>query len=357
MAQKDNYKVLEDSGLLSKDCIKKRFAAVGATILLLFFISSCNPNKEKMYKETRIALYTVVTVTVYSDSKQKANTAIDSTFKELDRLGRLLNFYAEDSEVSMINRYAGINPVKVSKETLEVIDKALSISRSTDGAFDITIGAIVKLWDFEKQILPDDKSIKEKLKLVGYKNVIVDKARSTVFLQKKGMQIDLGGIEKGYATDRAVNVLKQNGITAGIIAVGGEVKPFGIKPDGEPWRVGIKNPHQKGKEDEVFAVVNLTGKAISTSGGYEKSFVKDGRWYHHILNPATGYPVYECQSVSVIANDAPDGFPTGIFVLGPQKGMQVLKKLGLDGVIMDKKGDVFVTEGIKDKVQYIHNEP
>ena len=319
-------KVLEDGGLLSKDCINKRFAAIGATIFLLFFINSCNPNKEKMYKETRIALYTVVTVTVYSDSKQKANTAIDSTFKELDRLGRLLNFYSGDSEVSMINRYAGTEPVKVSKETLEVIDKALSISRSTDGAFDITIGAIVKLWDFEKQILPDDKSIKEKLKLVGYKNVIVDKARSTVFLQKKGMQIDLGGIEKGYATDRAVNVLKQNGITAGIIAVGGEVKPFGIKPDGKPWRVGIKNPSQKGKEDEVFAIVNLTGKAISTSGGYEKFFVKDGKWYHHILNPATGYPAYECQSVSVIANDAPDGFPTGIFVLGPQKGMQALKR-------------------------------
>jgi len=341
---------------LTKNCIKKGFAAIGATILLVFLVTSCNPNKERMFKETRVALYTVVTVTIYSDSKQKANTAVDSAFKELDRLGRLLNFYSEDSEVSMINRYSGIKPVKVSKETLEVIDKALAISRSTDGAFDITIGAIVKLWDFEKQVLPDDKSIKEKLKLVGYKNVIIDMEKSTVFLQKKGMQIDLGGIEKGYATDRAVNVLKQNGITAGIVAVGGEVKPFGTKPDGEPWRVGIKNPRQKGKEDDVFAVVTLTGKAISTSGGYEKFFIKDGKWYHHILNPATGYPVYECQSVSVIAKDAPDGFPTGIFVLGPQRGMQLLKKLGLDGVIMDKKGEVFVTEGIKDKVQYIHNE-
>jgi len=352
----DRYRGFGDGELLSKDCSKKRLASIGATILLLFLVNSCSPNKDKMYKETRIALYTVVTVTIYSDSRQKANTAIDSAFKELDGLGRLLNFYSEDSEVSMINRYSGIKPVKVSKETLEVIDKALSISRSTDGAFDITIGAIVKLWDFEKQILPDDKLIKEKLKLVGYKSVIVDKERSTVFLQKKGMQIDLGGIEKGYATDRAVNVLKQNGITAGIIAVGGEVKPFGIKPDGEPWRVGIKNPNRKGKEDDVFAVVTLTGKAISTSGGYEKFFIKDGKWYHHILNPATGYPAYECQSVSVIANDAPDGFPTGIFVLGPQKGMQVLKKLGLDGVIVDKNGEAFVTEGIKDKVQYIHKE-
>jgi FAD:protein FMN transferase len=326
------------------------------TILLLSLINSCNPNKEQMYRETRLSLYTVVTVTVYSNSKQKATEAVDNTFKELDRLGKLLNFYSEDSEVSMINRYAGIKPVKISNETLEVIDKALSISKITDGAFDITIGPIVKLWDFEKQILPDDKSIKEKLKLVGYKNVIVDKARSTVFLQKKGMQIDLGGIEKGYAVDRAVNLLKQNGITAGIIAIGGEVKPFGIKPDGGPWKVGIKNPHQKSKEDEIFAIVNLTGKAISTSGGYQKFFVKDGKGYHHILNPATGYPAYECQSVSVIADDAPDGFPTGIFVLGPQRGMEVLRKIGLDGVIMDKKGEVFITEGIKDKVRYIHNK-
>ena len=335
-------------------CALRKIVLTLMAVLFILAGNSCDRNKMRAFRETRVSLYTIVTITVYSESVQKAKAAIDATYTELDRLGRLLNFYSEDSEVSMINRFSGIKPVKVSTDTLDVIDKALYVSRSTDGAFDITIGPIVKLWDFEKKILPAQKAIKEKLYLVNYRNVVVDKVNSTVFLRKKGMQIDLGGIEKGYAADRAAEVLKKNGITAGIIAVGGEVKPFGTKPDGGIWRVGIKNPHQKDKNDEIIAIVDLTGKAISTSGGYEKSFIKDGKWYHHILDPATGYPVYECQSVSVIAKNAPDGFPTGIFVLGPEKGLKILKKLGLDGIIIDKSGEVLTTEGIKDKLEIVH---
>jgi len=303
-----------------------------------------------MYKDTRVSLYTIVTVTVYADSKQDATIAIDETFNEMDRLGKLLNFYSDDSEVSKINQMAGIKPVKVSQDTVQVIKKALYISKVTDGAFDITIGAIVKLWDFEKKILPDEKDIKAKLHLVNYKNVVIDENKSTVFLKRKGMKIDLGGIAKGYATDRAVEVLKEHGIREGIVVVGGEVKPFGKKPDGEAWRVGIRNPDQKVKEDEVFAIIELDGKAISTSGGYEKFFVKDGKTYHHILDPATGYPAYGCKSVSIIAKDAPDGFPTGIFVLGPQKGLEVVKRLGIDAVIMDERGNILMTNGIRNKL-------
>jgi len=320
------------------------------TVLLLFLIVGCSPGGKKMYKDTRVSLYTIVTVTVYADSKQDATIAIDETFNEMDRLGKLLNFYSDDSEVSKINQMAGIKPVKVSQDTVQVIKKALYISKVTDGAFDITIGAIVKLWDFEKKILPDEKDIKAKLHLVNYKNVVIDENKSTVFLKRKGMKIDLGGIAKGYATDRAVEVLKEHGIREGIVVVGGEVKPFGKKPDGEAWRVGIRNPDQKVKEGEVFAIIELDGKAISTSGGYEKFFVKDGKTYHHILDPATGYPAYGCKSVSIIAKDAPDGFPTGIFVLGPQKGLEVVKRLGIDAVIMDERGNILMTNGIRNKL-------
>ena len=332
----------------------RKIALTGIAALFILLVNSCDRNKFQAFREARVSLYTIVTITVYSESEQKAKAAIDATYNELDRLGRLLNFYSEDSEVSIINRFSGIKPVKVSTDTLDVIDRALYISRSTDGAFDITIGPIVKLWDFEKKNLPGEKAIKEKLYLVNYRNVVVDKANSTVFLRKKGMQIDLGGIEKGYAAERAAEVLKKNGITAGIIAVGGEVKPFGTKPDGGIWRVGVKNPHQKDKNDEIIAIVKLADEAISTSGGYEKFFIKDGKLYHHILDPATGYPVYECQSVSVIGKNAPDGFPTGIFVLGPQKGLKILKKLGLDGIIIDKSGEILTTEGIKDKLEIVH---
>ncbi len=331
----------------------RKVAFTAIAVLFILLAHSCDTYKTRAFRETRVSLYTVVTITVYSDSEQKAKTAVDATYNELERLGALLNFYSENSEVSMINRFSGIKPVTVSKDTVNVVDRALYISRSTDGAFDITIGPIVKMWDFEKKILPDEKAIKKKLYLVNYRNVVVDKAKSTVFLKKKGMQIDLGGIEKGYAADRAVEVLKHNGITAGIVAVGGEVKPFGTKPDGGLWNVGIKNPHQKNKKDEIIAIVKLADQAISTSGGYEKYFIKNGKWYHHILDPATGYPAYGCQSVSVIAKNAPDGFPTGIFVLGPQKGMKVLKKLGLDGIIIDKSGAVLTTDGIKDRVELV----
>jgi len=331
----------------------RKLAFTVMAVMLVSLCNSCDRNKMQAFRETRVSLYTIVTITVYSESELKAKTAIDATYTELDRLGRLLNFYSEDSEISRINRFSGINPVKVSRDTVNVIDKALYVSRCTDGAFDITIGPIVKMWDFEKKILPDAKAVKGKLNLVNYRNVVVDKVNSTVFLRKKGMQIDLGGIEKGYAAERAAEVLKKNGIKAGIIAVGGEVKPFGTKPDGGVWRVGIKNPHQKNKDDDIIAIVKLDGKSISTSGGYEKFFIKDGKWYHHILDPATGYPVYECQSVSVIAKNAPDGFPTGIFVLGPQKGLKVLKKLGLDGIIIDKSGEILTTEGIKGKIEIV----
>ena len=327
-----------------------------SALLLVVLAASCGAKAKKMYKETRVALYTVVTVTVYADDKQTANAAIENTFTELDRLGKLLNFYSDDSEISLINRDAGVRPAKVSKDTMDVVRRALYVAESTGGAFDPTIGPIVKLWDFEKHILPDEKAIREKLPLVNYKNAVVDEARSTVFLRNKGMAIDLGGIAKGYAADRAVDVLKNNGITAGIVVVGGEVKPFGTKPDGEAWRVGIKDPDPDSRKDDVIAIVKLSGKAISTSGGYEKFFVKDGKTYHHILNPATGYPVYECRSVSIIADNAPDGFPTGIFVLGPQKGMEVLKGLGLDAVIIDKDGNRIVTDGIKDNVEFIQKK-
>jgi thiamine biosynthesis lipoprotein len=299
-------------------------------------------------------MYTIVSITVSSDSEEKAKKAIDRAFNELDRLARLLNFYSEDSEISMINRNAGNKPVKVSPETLEIIEKALYVSGNTEGAFDITVGPVVRLWDFQNKVLPDKKLIKEKLKLVGYKNVIVDKEKSMVFLKTKGVQIDLGGIIKGYAADKAVEVLMKNGIKSGIVAVAGDIKTFGKRPDGELWNVGIQNPRQKREKDEIIAAIGLSDMAISTSGDYQRFFIKDGKRYHHLLNPKTGYPAYGCQSVTIITKDAAftDAFATGIFILGHQKGVGVLKKLGFDGVIVDKDGKIHATEGIKEKIKW-----
>ncbi len=333
---------------------------------LLFALTfSCSPGKDKLYKEIRTSMYTVVEITVSSDSEEKAKTAVDRAFNELDRLAKLLNFYSEESEVSMINRNAGERPVKVSPETLEIIDKALYASENTEGAFDITVGPVVRLWDFKNKVLPDKKTIKERLKLVGYRNIIMDKEKSTVFLKKKGIQIDPGGIIKGYAADKAVEVLKKNGIKSGIVAVAGDIKVFGKRPDGGLWNVGIQNPRPhppipplarggNGGVDEIIAAIGLSDAGISTSGDYQKFFIKDGKRYHHLLNPKTGYPVYDCQSVTVITKDAvfTDAFATGIFILGPEKGLDVMKKLGFDGVIVDKDGKIHATEGIKNRIKW-----
>ncbi len=326
--------------------------------LLFALLSSCSPPQERLFKETRTSMYTVVEITVSSDSAKKAKTAIDRAFNELDRLARLLNFYSEDSEVFIINRNAGDKPVKVSPETLEIIDKALYVSENTEGAFDITVGPVVRLWDFQNKVLPDEKMIKEKLKLVGYRNVIVDKEKSTVFLKTKGVQIDLGGIIKGYAADRAVEILKKKGIKSGIVAVAGDIKVFGRKPptgsDSGLWNVGIQNPRQESDRDEIIATIGLSDASISTSGDYQRFFIKDGKRYHHLLNPKTGYPAYGCQSVTIITKDAAftDAFATGIFILGHEKGLDVIKKLGFDGVIVDRDGKIYVTEGIKDKIKW-----
>jgi thiamine biosynthesis lipoprotein len=298
-------------------------------------------------------MYTIVSITVSSDSEQKAKTAVDAAFKELERLERLLNYYSESSEVSLINKNAGINPVKVSKETIEIIDKAIYVSENTEGAFDITMGPVIALWDFQKKALPDDRMVKEKLKLVGYKNIAINKDDSTVFIKKKEAEINMGGIIKGYAADKAVEVLKNSGIKSGIVAIAGDIKTFGTRPDGEFWKLGIQNPRQKGKNDEILAAVELSDMAISTSGDYERFFEKNGMRYHHLLNPKTGYPAYGCQSVTIIARDGvfTDAFATGIFIVGPQNGMDVIKRLGFDGVIVDKDGKILITEGIKDKIK------
>lgn len=342
-----------------KYILKCGLAAVSVLCLFLMlpFLPSCE-SREKVYKKSRITMDTIVAITVSSSAERKAEKAIDSAFDELDRLGKIFNFFSTDSEVALINRNAGIKPARVSKETLGIIEKALYASENTGGAFDISIGPAAALWDFHAKTIPPGSALKEKLKLVGYKNIIIDRVNSTVFLKKKGMMIDLGGIAKGYAADKAVEILKKSGIRSGIVAVAGDIKTFGTKPGGGLWRVGINNPRKNNGNKEIFAVVSLTDTAISTSGDYERFFVKDGIRYHHILDPKTGSPSYECRSVSVITKDGAfaDSFSTGIFILGPRKGIAALKKLGFDGIIVDKNGGISVTDGLKGKIKFENDE-
>jgi thiamine biosynthesis lipoprotein len=323
-------------------------------ILAVTLTIGCDAGNETIFKDTRPAMYTIVSITTVSDSADKAQRAADDAFAELDRIAGLLNFYSDDSELSAINRMAGKTPLKVSAETLDIIERSVSISEATDGAFDVTVGPLVKLWDIQKKVVPDKVTIDRTRAKVGYKNILIDRSASTVFIKNMGGQIDLGGIIKGYGADRVVGILKQMGIRSAIVSVGGEVRSYGKKPDGKPWVVGIQNPRGKGPEDAIAATIEISDKALSTSGDYNKYFEKNGRRYHHLIDPKTGYPSLNCGSITVIADDATtsDGF-SKLFIPGPEKGLKVAKKSGIEVIFIDCNGRVVLSDGVRDKVKFI----
>jgi thiamine biosynthesis lipoprotein len=324
-------------------------------ILFLFVVidSSCTTDKLSIYRKSKSLIDTFVYITVVSDSEEKADIAIEHAFSSIERYGKLINFFSDESELYLINSNAGIQEVKVSSETIETIEKSIYIAEISGGAFDPTIGPVMKLWDFYKKTKPSKRDINKKLPLVNYRNIIINRRKSTVFLQVKGMLLDLGGISKGYAADLAVKTLKHSGIKSGLVAIAGDIKAFGLKPDGKPWMIGIQNPRQKIKTDEIIAKINLLDKAISTSGDYQRYFMINDKRYHHLLDPKTGYPVNKLRSVSIITDKGvlTDGFSTAVFILGPEKGLELVQKIGIDAIIIDNKGIIHSTSGLKGKLK------
>jgi len=323
------------------------------SLIVMIVAVSCNAGREKIYRDSRIAMDTIVTISVVTGDRTQAKTAIDRAFAEIERISALIDFFSDNSELSLINRNAGKRPVRVSPETLELVTHAMDIARETGGAFDPTVGAVSVLWDFTNRIKPDRKELKERLKLVSYRNVVVDSNRETVFLKKEGMMMDLGGIAKGYAADRAVDILKEDGIKAALVAVAGDIRGYGLRPDGRPWMVGLQDPRPASATQNILAAFPLHDMAVSTSGDYQRYFESEGRRYHHLLVPSTGMPSTECQSVSVITERATltDALSTAVFIMGPEKGLAFLKKKGYEGVIVDYYGRIHVTEGIRDVIE------
>jgi thiamine biosynthesis lipoprotein len=349
---------------------KLRVINILTIALLLFctialFSSSCT-KQDKMYKESRTLMDTYCTITVVSPSKERAAKAIDKGFAEIKKLELLLNYFSDKSEITAINKTAGSRPVKVSGETLEMMQKTLEISKATRGTFDPTIAPLIKLWDFSNKrrdnTVPDATVIKNTLKLVDYSKIKIN-SKSEIFLAEKGMEIDLGGIAKGYAADKAMEVIKAEGIKAALVAVAGDIKGFGSSTTRNAWKVGIQDPRpETGSEkpwEDIFASLYLEDMAISTSGDYQRFFIKNGKRYHHILDPATGYPAKtDLLSASVIAPEGyiADGLSTAVFALGSEKGMSLLKAMGIEGVLVDRDRNVFVTEGIRGKIDILKNE-
>jgi FAD:protein FMN transferase len=296
-----------------------------------------------VFRQSRMVMGTSVEITVSHPAAKQADQAMEAAFQEVERVDFLMSNYRPESEVSRITRSAGKQEVRVSAETLAVIERALFFSRLSGGAFDITIGPVFRLWNLREGKIPEQVLVQENLKRVDYRKIRVDSAHSSVFLAEPRMEIDLGAIAKGYAVDRACESLQRKGIENFLVNAGGDLKVRGEKEPGLPWVVGIRHPRLA---PEFIAKLRPRNAAVATSGDYEKFFLKEGERYHHILNPLTGKPARECQAVTIMAPSAmdADALATAVFVLGPAKGLSLLAKIAnAHGIIVNARGNVLVS--------------
>ena len=295
---------------------------------------------------------TLVTITVVAWSEADAQAAATAGFAEIHRLEELLSTWIPTSELSRVNSSAGRMPVHVSPETLTVVQRAMQVAEMTDRGFNIAIGPAVEAWNVtEGQRMPTEGELDALRPLVDLQAVQVDVRAQTIFLKKAGMRIDVGGIGKGYAADRAVEALQAAGAVSGVVALSGDIKTFGRLPDGKMFPVGIQHPREEGS---VLVWIDLLDEAISTAGDYERYFERDGVRYHHILDPRTLQPARSCQSVTVIAREGvwADGLDTGIFVMGPERGMELIEQLpDIEAIIVDAEGRLLVSSGLKRRIR------
>jgi thiamine biosynthesis lipoprotein len=302
------------------------------------------------------AMGTLVEIKIWGRDDAGAQAAISAAFEEIARLERLMTTWREDSDVSRVNANAGISPVAVAPETFEVIRRSLEFSRRSGGAFDITFYALKGLWKFDQDLdarLPDRKELRRRLPLIDYRKVKLDEAKRTVFLEKKGMAINLGGIAKGYAVDAAAAVLRRAGFPDSIVQAGGDLMLSGSK-SGRPWQAGIRDP--RAERDTYFAVAPVKDHAFSTAGDYERFFFIGGKRYHHIIDPKTGYPATAARSVTIYAPDATtaDGLDDAVLILGPAKGLALVESFPDTGaVIVDADNRVHISKRLQGTVQVL----
>lgn len=310
------------------------------------------------YEKTEVLMDTFITIKAFGSDKKMVEEGVDAAFAEIKRLDELMSFYSEESEVAAINEVSGQRFVRVSFDTCEVISLSLDVSRKSLGAFDPTVGSIEHLWDFVEKRRADPGELAAALPLVGYKGIELDENKRAVRLKAEGAKIDLGGVAKGYALDRAADILEESGIESALLTMGSTTKVIGVKADGKPWKVGIQNPRFAG-DDSLIGVLSLDGLTLSTSGDYQRYFEEDGIRFHHILNPKTGMPAEGLMSASVIgkitAAEA-DALSTAVFVMGGEKGMEFLESDDrIEGILVLSNGSVKITSGLEGRVQDLKN--
>lgn len=333
-------------------------AAAAVTVLLMIMLYAAmggtGSGAPKKVSRESYRLGTIVRITVYGDDSEKLNNAVALSMKEIERLENLLSVNIPSSDISLVNSASGEYPVKVSDETAFLLEKALEWSERTEGAFDPTVGAIVKLWGIgtESAAIPDPEKLKEAVEMTDFKKVsVVHEGNGTFVQTARGQRIDLGGIAKGYVTDKVRTLLINEGIRSALIDLGGNIAVFGQSPKPGKWKIGLQHPF--GTRGEYFGILGVSDLSVVTSGPYERYFESGGVRYHHIFDTSTGYPsesdLASVTIVSASSTDA-DALSTALFVMGFDRSSSFLReRKDIDAVLVAKRagGDVaYVTEGL-----------
>jgi thiamine biosynthesis lipoprotein len=289
-------------------------------------------------------------ITVVASDEKWANEKINLAVGEIKRIENLLTTFSENSETNLINQHAGVAPVKVSQEIILLIERALRISSVTQGAFDISYGSVDKsLWNFDTTMtsLPSVEIAKQSVRLINYKNIVLDKENATVFLKEKGMRIGFGGIGKGYAAEKAKALLQAQGVKSGVVNASGDLTTWGNMPNGDKWTIGIVHPEMA---NSVFSYLNVSDLSVATSGNYEKYILIDGKKYSHTINPKTGLPVTGIKSVTIVSTNAEvaDAMATPVMIMGIEAGMYMINQIkDMEAIIIDEENTLYASKNIK----------
>jgi len=305
----------------------------------ILVVSCIETRPSGLHKESRFLMGTLVTVILHGD-RQDVVAHSAAVFKELNRIEDLTSFH-KTSMLNSINDASGVTPVQVTEELIGIIGIGLALAEKTHGAFDPTIGAVTRLWNFSgasQSRVPEAWEIRDALPLVNRHLVQIDHEARTVFLPRKGMALDLGGMVKAYSLERAGEILSSRAVQSALVDIGGDILALGEKSSGQSWRIGIRDPRSQGS---IKGIVSLKDQFVLTSGDYERYLASDGRRYHHILDPQTGYPAEGVQSVTLVATKPLTTVPAGIFVMGLKKGLDFINAMpDVYGWIIDSAGIV-----------------
>lgn len=297
------------------------------------------------YRQSRFLLDTVVELMLASPNEKQATEAMEAAFSEMQRVEALLSKYRKGSQIFRINQQAAQQPVAVDAEVIEILRRSLAYSEQTGGLFDMSIGPLMDLWGIgtEGEGIPKRADLEQLLPYINYTQVDI-RTTGEVFLRHAQNSLDLGGIAKGYSIDKAIEMLRQRGITSALLNAGGDIRCLGRKIDGSAWRIGVKHPREEG----VLAVVELGDMAVATSGDYERFFLRDDTRYHHLLDPRSGLPARDCQSVTILAPSAEqaDVMATAVFIMGPERGLEFIEThADIEGMIVDTHGEIVKSSG------------